>query len=208
MRHQIEYDHTSKDLTEYYIYAIRNSKERRKRNWWILGGIIIMPFLLSGPSIFHGNKLDEFQVGIFALAVILLISFPIYWRLEPSIIARRAVRRFAGTKLDPFGPTKLIISKQRIEYEKSSSGGWANWDMISSIDKMEDYFLITIAMYLTFIIPLRAFDNREEFDQFKEQVNDYRNAKPSFEQICPECKYDLSGSECTGCPECGWQREG
>ena len=61
----------------------------------------------------------------------------------------------------------------------SSSGGWANGDRISSIGTIENYFLISIATEIAFIIPLRAFGSREDFDQFVLKVHEYRNANPS-----------------------------
>ena len=33
-------------------------------------------------------------------------------------------------------------------------------------------------------------------------------ARPRPAHLCPECHYDLSGCTDTGCPECGWGREG
>ncbi len=100
-----------------------------------------------------------------------------------------------------------MIDPQRIVFERSSLGMWATWDMISSTRATQDYFYVTIVESSTVIIPARVFDNRGDFDQFKEQINVYRAAEPSYERVCPTCRYDLSGSASAGCPECGWRRE-
>ncbi len=208
MEHRIEFDLTEEDFVAYYRDAIRTSSTRRKQHWVILCMVVGVPLLLAGPSVVQGTRLDAFQYVILVLAGVLLIALPLYWRIEPSINARRSVRRLAGTRLDPVGPMRVMIDPQRIVFERSSFGVWATWDMINSTRATQDHFYVTIAECSTVIIPARVFDNRGDFDQFTEQIEAYRHAKPSYERVCPMCKYDLGGSVSAGCPECGWKREG
>lgn len=208
MEHRVEFDLTEEDFVAYYRDTIRTSSTRPKQHWLILCMVVCVPLLLAGPSVVQGSRLDAFQYLIFILAGVLLIALPLYWRIEPNINARRAGRRIAGTRLDPAGPMRVIIHPQRIVVEQSSLGEWATWDMISSTRATQDYFYVTIAEHSTVIIPARVFDNRGDFDQFTERIEAYRDASPSYERICPTCKYDLSGSASGGCPECGWKREG
>ncbi len=208
MEHRIEFDLTEEDLVAYYRDEIRLSSTRRKQHWVILCMIVCVPLLLAGPSVVQGGTLDAFQYVILTLAGVLLIALPLYWRIEPSINARRSVRRPTGTRFDPIGPMRVMIDPQRIAFERSSLGMWATWDMISSTRATQDHFYVTIAEDSLVIIPARVFDSRRDFDQFTEQIEAYRDATPSYERVCPMCKYDLGGSVSAGCPECGWKREG
>ncbi len=208
MEHRIEFDLTEEDLVAYYRDAIRTSSTRRKQHWVILCMVVCVPLLLAGPSVVLGSRLDAFQYVFLTLAGVLLIALPLYWRIEPTINAQRTVRRTAVTRFDPVGPMWVVIDPRRIIFEQSSLGGWATWDMISSTQTTQDHFYVTIAEHSTVIIPARVFDNRGDFDQFTEQIEAYRDATPSYERICPMCKYDLGGSVSAGCPECGWKREG
>ncbi|MEE8153715.1 MAG: hypothetical protein V3T53_02015 [Phycisphaerales bacterium] len=207
MEHRIEFDLTEEDLAAYHRDEIRSSSTRRKQHWVIICMVVCIPLLLAGPSVVQGSTLDPFQYMILALSGVLLIALPLYWRIEPGINARRSVRRLAGTRLDPVGPMRVTIDPQRIVFERSSFGVWANWGMISSTRATQDHFYITIAESSTVITPARVFDNRGDFDQFTERINGYRDASPSYERTCPTCSYDLSGSASAGCPECGWRRE-
>lgn len=170
----IQYDLTKDDYISFNMHHIKNSKTLKRSLYiqqYVLSLIyIIIPFILievtTIPLIFW----------LIPFIVIYILWIALYPRYFKGYIKRNIEKMLdEGDNKSIFGPVSLSLEESGIIETTKAGESKANWSSIERIEENKDYIFIYINSVSASIIPVRAFGDIEEKNEFLMTLKRYRN---------------------------------
>lgn len=145
---------------------------RSKSNFFILVFVWALVFFVTFPS--SGDR-TIFSLSVAALSSLIIILVP---SLVIQIIAILALLGSQQKKNGILGEHIFKISEAGL-YEKTPvNEGIQHWKAFQSVILTKRYLCFSLNTYLCYVLPLRAFKNKEEAESFCDTALEYfRNNK-------------------------------
>jgi len=175
---KVSFDLTRQDYIEYNIFHHLNSKASRKSMQIIRFAIPVIYLLLAYPI----SKVSEIPFWWWA-TILTIIS--VVWVIKYPKSFKKTIAKRVGKMLDEgknvglLGNRTIEITDTAITSEGQAGEMKTNWEAVERICETEDYLFLYIASVQAYIIPKRAFENKEKEDDFIQTIKKYLQTDPS-----------------------------
>lgn len=214
---KIDFELTESDLAEYFRYSLRTNPTIR-RSRLINRGIVLLAlgFIAIGSWISMFMYTDtaaalksttNWSLPIASsLCLFVYLFFILYEKKTlPGRMVRKQIKK--GFAKSILGRISVELTQTHLSIAHPASDTLIRWHAFHQLVTTEKALYCFVDESSAHIIPRHAFQDDAAFQEFIQQVRQYREQGPSVELKCPECSYDLTGIVIEGCPECGWHRE-
>ena len=167
---KIDYQLTKQDYIDYNIYHMSHSDTIRRslfgQRYLISIIFLIMPFMLIKISDIH----LWYWLSTFIIVYILwIIFYPKYLRWY---IIRRISRMLdEGKNVDMLGDHSFLLTEDGVIDITNFSESKNNWNVIENIVVTREHIFIYINAVMAYIIPIRAFININQKNEFINTLN-------------------------------------
>jgi Ca2+/Na+ antiporter len=171
---EIKYALTREDFVSFNMYHIENSKTTKQslfRQQYVIPIIyLIIPFIFSRvtdiPFIF-------WMITFLAIFILWIIFYPRYFK---NYVKRNIEKMIdEGRNENLFGPVILTLEEAGISETSNSGVSMANWSSIERVEETKTHILIYLNAVSAAIVPLRAFADTDEKNEFLKTLKSYWN---------------------------------
>ncbi|SFI74754.1 YcxB family protein [Planctomicrobium piriforme] len=168
----IDYEVTADDLLAFNEYYLTHSAVYRRQ--WIRGLVISVLVLSLLPILVlvrRDKPFMEAAVDIWPLLLGPIIMVPIYFAISKRGL-RRNLRRFIVTKevAGALGPHSLMLQEDGLSSRDPTGEQRVKWSAVQSVTLTEDRLMIFLNNATGFVIPRRAFADRQQLEAFVAEV--------------------------------------
>ncbi len=170
----IQYDLTKEDYIAFNMHHIKSSKTVKKTLFiqqYVLAIIyLIIPFILADIT---GESLMFWLIPFIIIFILWIAFYPRYFKgyMKKNIIKMLS----EGKNENIFGPVSLILEETGVREVTRAGESKANWSSIERVEENQDYIFMYTSAVAAAIVPLRAFTNIEEKNEFLMTLKRYRN---------------------------------
>lgn len=163
----IDYEMTRQDYINFNMLHMKRSKSARKsiNTQRFLAPIIfiLIPFVIS-----WGNSGDIPMWYWFTIFGIAAVCWALFY---PKWVQRETIKRInkmldEGENKGLSGFQKLSLTEEGIHTENEFKEATAKWNSVEDIVLTDEYILIYIGALMAHVVPLRAFNDDDEKEEF------------------------------------------
>ncbi len=209
---------TPEKLAEWNVAAAKAHPDHRRAAkaysaailiWFALnvGGLALPYFFMRIHS--YPKQLTAFDGLVLATSLVVLFAlvrsltrdryFGQYRRGVLNKLRDGQLDRLAGERA--FTMTSELLAVSGLTFETV-----VRWPLVRAITELPEGICFELSAMLSVLVPSEVFSSHHQ------QLNFVADARKFWSQrrealigTCPDCNYDLSGTESGRCPECGWE---
>lgn len=172
---RVIFKQTKEDIINFSIYQQLESPERRHFKWLIQ----FLPSIIFFLLIWVVSPFPEYDLSIFPIGVIVAV---VIVGISPVFFMTFLMKRLIILKNEKFlndDENKILIGQRILQPEPEgvvivteSSQGIIEWKDVNKLRKINDYFLIYLNKDSALIIPEKAFETSEHYEQFRARADE------------------------------------
>lgn len=169
---EIKYELTKDDIIDFNLYHSENSKTIKR-------SLNIQRYIISVIFVFAAIVMSSYLDIPYSFTIPFFLVVSLIWIFYYPKFFKWLIKRNVSKMLDE-GKNKAIIGEQRLSISNegiiaiSEAGEMkSNWSLVEKIGKTKKNIYIYISSISAYIIPIKAFNNEEEVNNFISTVNKY-----------------------------------
>jgi hypothetical protein len=167
----VEYERTQKDLVEFSLFHIDNSKniQRQLLLTQIIGGLLIF----VAPILFVYTQYSELSMIGFFISLVAGILFYIWYPKYYRSYATKHVKKMLseGSNKALLGKQTITLSSEGVLSKAQSGESKMLWTSVEKVVQNEKYIFIYMGAINAYVIPKNSFTSLDEQNQFMDFVN-------------------------------------
>ena len=165
---EIKFSLDRDNIIEFQCSNIVNTKQFKKGRIW---AFIYMLSLLGFVSLVTERK--DMRVFTIILGVIICIFFKVLFKIFSKILLNRIYKKSESSYI--FDEKVISISEENIFIKNSLGNREILFNSISSLNLVDQYMFIVLLNKEYLLIPVSAFNNSEEKEQFIRLIEEKSN---------------------------------
>jgi hypothetical protein len=202
---ELHYTLTCDDVIAFNLHHLSTSKTARKSRrrvfLWLAGSFTALMVIILRDQLSKGSGLvPAFAIMVpFAIPLaIFLIIYPRYYRWHIRRYVRQAWSEGKNKALA--GEQALKADEEALQTSSEFAATRMNWELVERVDVLEHYIFVYISAFNALILPRSTFASGSKLIEFLQLVG----RRAGVPVKCPNCQYNLMGSQDGRCPECGY----
>lgn len=161
----IKYDINEKDYVDFNLYHVNTSKEMKKR---------IFLLRVIGPITFMFMSFvayDITDIPLWYWLCIFCVAGLLWFLLYPKLVNKRLKAHVSkmlseGKNDDLIGEHTLELNEEEMISTSEQSMSKVKWSVFNRVERTEEYIYIYNTAVSAYIVPLRAFKDEKEINEF------------------------------------------
>ena len=174
----IQYELTADDFVEFNHFHHKHSPELRRRllvsriviPLFMISALLLTPLLVQRNDRGYLDSLTQLR-WFFAVPPVLFFYAPFAWKRRQARLIRRMLNE--GSTRSLLGNCLLTLNDDSISVQRPSSLSTYGWEATDQIRVTSEYCFIYVTSISAIILPRRAFNSNEAFDDFVREIRQH-----------------------------------